>query len=47
VAVVFGAPIPVAGHTIDDRDRLVAEQREAVQRALDEARALVSSARQG
>jgi 1-acyl-sn-glycerol-3-phosphate acyltransferase len=47
VAVVFGAPIPVEGHTIDDRDRLVAEQREAVQRALDEARALVSAAKQG
>ena len=45
VAVVFGPPIPIAGHTIDDRDRLVSEQREAVQRALDEARALVSEAR--
>ena len=47
VAVVFGAPIPVAGHTLEDRDRLVAEQREAVQRALDAARALVSAARGG
>ncbi len=46
VAVVFGAPIPVAGHTLEDRGRLVAEQRAAVQRALDEARALVSAARQ-
>jgi 1-acyl-sn-glycerol-3-phosphate acyltransferase len=44
VAVVFGAPIPVAGHTLDRRDHLVAVQREAVQRALDEARALVSAA---
>lgn len=47
VAVVFGPPIPIAGHTIEDRDELVAEQRAAVQRALDEARALVSAARQG
>ncbi len=44
VAVVFGAPIPVAGHSIDDRDRLVAAQRAAVESALAEARALVSSA---
>jgi 1-acyl-sn-glycerol-3-phosphate acyltransferase len=45
VAVVFGAPIPVAGHTLDDRDRLVDEQRAAVEKALAEARALVSGAR--
>jgi 1-acyl-sn-glycerol-3-phosphate acyltransferase len=45
VAVVFGAPIPVAGHTLDERDRLVHEQRAAVERALIEARALVSAAR--
>ena len=47
VAVVFGTPVPAAGHTLEDRDLLVAEQREAVQRALDEARALVSAARNG
>jgi 1-acyl-sn-glycerol-3-phosphate acyltransferase len=44
VAVVFGAPIPVAGHSLDERDRLVAEQRAAVERALGEARSLVSAA---
>jgi 1-acyl-sn-glycerol-3-phosphate acyltransferase len=43
VAVVFGAPIPVAGHAIEDRDRLVAEQRAAVERVLEEARSLVSA----
>ncbi len=47
VAVVFGAPIPIAGHTFDGRDRLVAAQREAVERALAEARALVSAASRG
>lgn len=45
VAVVFGPPIPSAGHTIEERDELVAEQRRAVGQALDEARALVSAAR--
>ena len=45
VAIVFGAPIPVAGHAIDERDRLVDEQRAAVEKALSEARALVSAAR--
>jgi 1-acyl-sn-glycerol-3-phosphate acyltransferase len=45
VAVVFGAPIPVAGHTLEQRDELVAEQRRAVERALAEARALVSAER--
>lgn len=45
VAVVFGPPIPIAGHSIDERDSLVKEQREAVERALLEARALVSAAR--
>lgn len=44
VAVVFGAPIPVAGHVLERRDELVAVQREAVGRALEEARALVSAA---
>ena len=45
VAVVFGAPIPVAGHSIEERDRLVEAQRAAVERAVAEARALVSAAR--
>ena len=45
VAVVFGAPIPIAGHSVDQRDKLVAEQRQAVERALTRARALVSAAR--
>jgi 1-acyl-sn-glycerol-3-phosphate acyltransferase len=44
VAVVFGAPVKVAGHSLERRDELVAEQRAAVQQALDEARALVSGA---
>jgi len=43
VAVVFGAPIPVAGHSLDHRDELVAEQRAAVEKALSEARSLVSA----
>ncbi len=42
IAVVFGAPIPVAGHTLDDRDRLVAEQRKAVEEVVAEARALLA-----
>jgi 1-acyl-sn-glycerol-3-phosphate acyltransferase len=46
VAVVFGAPIPIAGHSLAERDALVAEQRAAVERALAEARALVSAAQQ-
>ena len=45
VAVVFGAPIPVLGHSIDDRDRLVEAQRAAVEQAVAEARALVAAAR--
>ena len=45
VAVVFGPPIPVLGYSIDQRDKLVEAQREAVQRAVAEARALVSAAR--
>ena len=44
VAVVFGAPVPIAGHSLEQRDELVAEQRAAVERALAEARALVTSA---
>jgi 1-acyl-sn-glycerol-3-phosphate acyltransferase len=43
VAVVFGKPIPSSGHALDRRDELVAEQRSAVQGALEEARALVSN----
>ena len=43
IAVVFGAPIPIAGHTMADRDRLVAEQRTAVERCVREARALLRS----
>jgi 1-acyl-sn-glycerol-3-phosphate acyltransferase len=43
VAVVFGAPIPTAPHALDRRDRLVAAQRDAVQVALEEARALLTS----
>ena len=45
LAVVFGKPISISGHSLDRRDELVAAQRSAVQRALDEARALVSQAR--
>jgi 1-acyl-sn-glycerol-3-phosphate acyltransferase len=47
VAVVFGKPIPIAGHTLDGRADLVAEQRAAVEEALAEARALVATARAG
>ncbi|HZR08193.1 MAG TPA: lysophospholipid acyltransferase family protein [Myxococcales bacterium] len=44
VAVVVGAPIPAAGHTMERRDDLVAAQRAAVGHALDEARALLAGA---
>jgi 1-acyl-sn-glycerol-3-phosphate acyltransferase len=44
VAVVFGRPIPSAGYAIERRDELVAAQRTAVEEALREARALVSTA---
>lgn len=44
VAVVFGAPVPVAGHSLEQRAELVKAQRAAVEQALTEARALVSSA---
>ena len=40
IAVVFGAPLPTATHALDRRDQLVAAQRDAVQLALEEARAL-------
>ena len=43
VAVVFGAPIPTATHALERRDRLVAAQRDAVQVALEEARALLTT----
>jgi 1-acyl-sn-glycerol-3-phosphate acyltransferase len=42
VAVVLGAPVPAAGHTLERRAELVAEQRAAVQLALDEARGIVA-----
>jgi 1-acyl-sn-glycerol-3-phosphate acyltransferase len=42
IAVVFGSPIPVAGHTMEDRDRLVAVQREAVQVCVREARQMLT-----
>ncbi len=42
IAVVFGEPITVAGHTLEDRDRLVAEQRAAVERCVREARELLA-----
>ena len=45
VAVVFGAPISLSGHSLDRRDELVAAQRAAVENALAEARALVARAR--
>ena len=44
VAVVFGKPIPSSSHAIDRRDELVAEQRTAVEGALQEARELVAEA---
>jgi len=43
VAVVFGAPVPLAGHSLERRDDLVKAQRAAVEQALAEARALVST----
>lgn len=45
IAVVFGDPIPVAGHSLQDRDRLVAEQRAAVEQCLRKARELRKTAR--
>jgi 1-acyl-sn-glycerol-3-phosphate acyltransferase len=41
IGVVFGEPIPVAGHTLEDRDRLVAEQRKAVEACVREAREII------
>jgi 1-acyl-sn-glycerol-3-phosphate acyltransferase len=42
VAVVFGKPIASSSHALDRRDELVAEQRTAVEGALQEARALIA-----
>jgi 1-acyl-sn-glycerol-3-phosphate acyltransferase len=42
VAVVFGKRLPVAGHTIEERTELVAEQRVAVEAALAQARSLLT-----
>jgi hypothetical protein len=43
IAVVFGETIPIAGHEIDDRDRLVAEQRIAVEKCVRRARELLGT----
>jgi 1-acyl-sn-glycerol-3-phosphate acyltransferase len=45
IAVVFGEPIPTAGHTLEDRDRLVAEQRKAVEACVRQARQLLATGR--
>ncbi len=45
VAVVFGKPIPLDGHTLERRAELVAAQRAAVEEALAQARELVAAAR--
>src|SRR5207253_2491305 len=45
IAVVFGAPVPVAGHKIEDRDRQVAEQRKAVEACVREAREVLERER--
>jgi len=42
--VVFGQPIPIAGHELEDRDRLVAEQRAAVEQCVKRARELLQAA---
>jgi 1-acyl-sn-glycerol-3-phosphate acyltransferase len=47
IAVVFGAPIQVTGHTLEDRDRLVSEQRAAVEACVREARVLLGKDRGG
>ena len=44
IAVVFGAPLSLAGHTLENRDALVAAQRAAVEKVIAEARALVAGA---
>jgi 1-acyl-sn-glycerol-3-phosphate acyltransferase len=45
VAVVFGEPIRLDGHTMERRGELVAVQRAAVEAALEQARELVAAAR--
>jgi 1-acyl-sn-glycerol-3-phosphate acyltransferase len=47
VAVVFGNPIPIAGHEIEERDRLVREQRSAVEQCVRKARELLKTASGG
>jgi len=42
IAVVFGEPISVAGHSLEDRDRLVVEQRAAVEGCVREAREMLA-----
>jgi len=44
IAVVFGDPIPIAGHQLDERDRLVSEQRSAVEGCVRKARELLKTA---
>ena len=44
IAVVFGAPIPIAGFSYDTRDALVAAQRAAVEATLRDAKALLATA---
>ena len=43
IAVVFGPPVPIAGHELEDRDRLVAEQRAAVEECVRRARELLGT----
>jgi len=45
VAIVIGEPIAVAGHTLDQRDDLVAVQRAAVEKGLCEARSVLEEIR--
>jgi 1-acyl-sn-glycerol-3-phosphate acyltransferase len=47
VGVVFGAPIAIAGQSLEARDALVGAQRAAVEKALVQARELVATARAG
>ena len=42
IALVFGPPIPIAGHTLDERDDLVLLQRRGVEEAVGVARSLLS-----
>jgi 1-acyl-sn-glycerol-3-phosphate acyltransferase len=42
IAVVFGSPIAIAGHSYDDRDALVQVQRKGVEAALAQAKALLA-----